>query len=36
MVHQWQLFPFWLDDARKSNQSAADYAMRHFADKPKQ
>jgi monoterpene epsilon-lactone hydrolase len=36
MVHQWQLFPFWLDDARKSNQSAADYAIRHFADKPKQ
>jgi acetyl esterase/lipase len=36
MIHQWQLFPFWLDDARKSNQSAADYAIRHFADKPQQ
>jgi acetyl esterase/lipase len=36
MIHQWQLFPFWLDDARKSNQSAADYAMQHFADGPQQ
>jgi acetyl esterase/lipase len=36
MIHQWHLFPFFLDDARKSNQRAADYAMAHFADRPKQ
>jgi acetyl esterase/lipase len=36
MVHQWQLFPFWLDDARKSNQRAAEFALQHFADKPRQ
>ncbi|MCS3743173.1 acetyl esterase/lipase [Rhizobium sp. BK661] len=35
MVHQWQLFPSLLDDARKSNQQIADYAIEHFADKPK-
>jgi acetyl esterase/lipase len=34
MVHQWQLFPFWLDDARRSNQRAAEFAIRHFTDKP--
>ncbi len=34
MIHQWQLFPFWLDDARQSNQRAAEYAIKHFADKP--
>lgn len=34
MVHQWQLFPFWLDDARKSNQRVAEYAIEHFADPP--
>ena len=34
MIHQWQLFPFWIDDARKSNQRIADYAIKHFADKP--
>jgi acetyl esterase/lipase len=36
MVHQWQLFPFWLDDARRSNQRVAEYAVEHFADKPAQ
>ncbi|CAN7593060.1 alpha/beta hydrolase [Rhizobium sp. LjRoot258] len=36
MVHQWQLFPFWLDDARQSNQHVAEYAIKHFADKPQQ
>jgi acetyl esterase/lipase len=36
MVHQWQLFPFWLDDARRSNQKAAEFAMKHFADKPEE
>lgn len=35
MVHQWHLFPFWLDDARKSNQRAAEFALQHFADKPR-
>ncbi len=35
MVHQWQLFPFWLDDARRSNQRAAEFAIRHFAEKPR-
>ncbi|OWV97614.1 esterase [Rhizobium sp. R72] len=34
MIHQWQIFPFWLDGARQSNQRVADYAIRHFADKP--
>lgn len=36
MVHQWQLFPFWLDDARRSNQRAAEFAIQHFADKPRE
>ncbi len=36
MIHQWQLFPFWLDDARRSNQRAAEFALQHFADKPRQ
>ncbi|MEK1893053.1 MAG: alpha/beta hydrolase [Rhizobium sp.] len=36
MVHQWQLFPSWLDDARQSNQHVAEYAIKHFADKPQQ
>ncbi|MDM9625302.1 alpha/beta hydrolase [Rhizobium sp. S152] len=36
MVHQWQLFPFWLDDARRSNQRIAEFAIAHFADKPLQ
>ncbi|MFS2150074.1 alpha/beta hydrolase [Rhizobium sp. Rhizsp42] len=36
MIHQWQLFPFWLDDARRSNQRAAEFAFDHFADKPRQ
>jgi len=34
MIHEWQIFPFWLDDARQSNQRVAEYAIRHFADKP--
>ncbi|MDE1991089.1 MAG: alpha/beta hydrolase [Rhizobiaceae bacterium] len=34
MIHEWQLFPFWLEDARRSNQKVADFAMKHFADKP--
>ncbi len=36
MTHQWQLFPFWLDDARQSNQKAAEYALQHFSDRPKE
>lgn len=36
MVNQWHLFPFWLDDARKSNQRAAEFALQHFADKPRE
>jgi acetyl esterase/lipase len=36
MIHQWQLFPFWIDDARRSNQNMAEYAIQHFADKPKE
>jgi acetyl esterase/lipase len=36
MIHQWQLFPFWLDDARRSNQRVADYLIDHFADKPEE
>jgi monoterpene epsilon-lactone hydrolase len=34
MIHQWQLFPFWVDDARRSNQRIAEYAIEHFTDKP--
>ena len=34
MIHQWQLFPSWIDDARQSNQRVAEYAVEHFADKP--
>jgi acetyl esterase/lipase len=36
MVHQWQLFPFWLDDARRANQKVAEFAVAHFADKPQE
>jgi acetyl esterase/lipase len=36
MIHQWQLFPFMLDDARRSNQKIAEFAMKHFADKPQE
>lgn len=36
MIHQWQIFPFWLDDARRSNERMADFASSHFADKPSQ
>ncbi|RDJ06837.1 esterase [Rhizobium grahamii] len=36
MIHQWQLFPSLLDGARQSNQRIADYAIEHFADRPKQ
>jgi len=36
MIHQWQIFPFWLEDARKSNARMADFAAAHFADKPVQ
>lgn len=36
MIHQWQVFPFWLDDARKSNAKVAEFAIAHFADKPAQ
>ncbi|WP_245512583.1 alpha/beta hydrolase [Rhizobium sp. BK376] len=36
MIHQWQLFPFWLDDARRSNQRIAEFAMKHFADQPQE
>jgi len=36
MIHQWQIFPFWLDDARKSNGKVAEFAISHFADRPEQ
>ncbi|TWB57739.1 acetyl esterase/lipase [Rhizobium sp. ERR 922] len=36
MIHQWQIFPFWLDDARKSNERVAQFAIAHFVDKPVQ
>jgi epsilon-lactone hydrolase len=36
MIHQWQLFPSMLDDARRSNQRVAEFAMKHFADKPQE
>lgn len=36
MIHRWQIFPFWLDDARKSGARAAEFAIAHFADKPAQ
>ncbi|AYG68599.1 alpha/beta hydrolase (plasmid) [Rhizobium sp. CCGE531] len=36
MIHQWQIFPFWLDDARKSNARVAEFAISHFADRPMQ
>ena len=36
MIHQWQIFPFWLDDARKSIEQVAQFAAAHFADKPGQ
>jgi monoterpene epsilon-lactone hydrolase len=36
MIHEWQLFPFLLDDARRANQHIADYAIKHFADKPEE
>jgi acetyl esterase/lipase len=32
MVHQWQLFPFCLDDARRSNLRVDEYAVEHSAD----
>ena len=34
MIHQWQLFPFWIQDARRSIQRVADFSIAHFADKP--
>ncbi|OWV68153.1 esterase [Rhizobium sp. R339] len=36
MPHQWQLFPSLLDDADRANQNIADFAIRHFQDKPKE
>lgn len=36
LPHQWQLFPSLLDDADRSNQRIAEFAMAHFADKPEQ
>lgn len=36
MIHQWQVFPFWIDDAKKSNGKMAEFAIAHFADKPAQ
>lgn len=36
MIHQWQVFPFWIDDAKKSNGRVAEFAISHFADKPAQ
>lgn len=34
-IHEWQLFPDRLDEARRSNQEAAEFIMGHFQDKPK-
>ncbi|MGY5811288.1 alpha/beta hydrolase [Rhizobium sp. LEGMi198b] len=34
MIHQWQIFPFWIEDARKSNKKVAEFAVSHFADRP--
>ncbi|WP_208601714.1 alpha/beta hydrolase [Rhizobium aethiopicum] len=36
MPHQWQLFPAMLDDADRSSQNIAEFAIRHFADKPEE
>ena len=36
LFHEASLFPFWLDQARRSNQHAAEFAVAHFADKPLQ
>jgi acetyl esterase/lipase len=36
LFHEASLFPFWLDEARRSNQKAAEFAMTHFADRPPQ
>ncbi|TCU30654.1 acetyl esterase/lipase [Rhizobium azibense] len=36
LFHGASLFPFWLDEARRSNQNAAEFAMAHFADRPLQ
>ncbi|OWO90110.1 esterase [Rhizobium esperanzae] len=36
MPHQWQLFPAMLDDADRSSQTIAEFAIRHFADKPEE
>lgn len=36
LFHEASLFPFWLDQARRSNQNAARFAMTHFADGPPQ
>jgi len=36
MPHQWQLFPSLLDDADRSSQSIAEFAIQHFADKPQE
>ncbi|MGO7307925.1 alpha/beta hydrolase [Rhizobium ruizarguesonis] len=36
MPHQWQLFPSLLDDADRSSQNIAEFAIRHFADKPQE
>lgn len=36
MPHQWQLFPSLLDDADRSSQKIAEFAVDHFADKPEE
>ncbi|MBY3194047.1 alpha/beta hydrolase [Rhizobium laguerreae] len=36
MPHQWQLFPSLLDDADRSSKNIAEFAIRHFADKPQE
>ncbi|WP_432444382.1 alpha/beta hydrolase [Rhizobium lusitanum] len=36
MIHQWQIFPFWLDDAQKAIGRVAEFAIAHFADRPAQ
>ncbi|MFS2179958.1 alpha/beta hydrolase [Rhizobium pisi] len=36
MPHQWQLFPSLLDDADRASQNIAEFAIRHFVDRPKE
>lgn len=33
MIHQWQIFPFWVQDARRAIDAATAFANDHFEDK---